>query len=101
MSAARRCDDLPSTLPAPASGIIRARRRARDKWIEQCPACEGYGHTTDVDYDDDDKRLVVVMCEFCEGSGQLANCVACDEIMSAPEADSRGYVCAHCTEQLG
>jgi DnaJ-class molecular chaperone len=65
-------------------------------WTQECPACEGAGVTQDIDYDDGDKRLVVVRCEYCDGSGRLTSCDECDEVMSLPEAETTGYRCTAC-----
>jgi RecJ-like exonuclease len=88
-----------TTLPPPPSGEHPVPR-SRQRWVEECPSCEGRGETLDVDYDDGDKRLILVTCEYCDGSGELANCVACDEIMPAPEAERNAFLCGGCVERL-
>jgi len=88
----------PSTAPCSGEHVIP---RSSRPWVQDCPACDGQGKTRDVDYfDDGTTQLVWCKCEACDGSGQLANCISCDEILPAPEADKRGYVCECCTEAL-
>lgn len=89
---------LPSTLPAPPDSgeYLIPSIRSIHRWVEQCPGCDGHRTTLD---QDDDGRDIYVRCEACDGSGEIANCVQCDEIMPAPEGDRRGYRCEHCCKE--
>lgn len=95
------CRNLPSTMPAPPpSSRERPSVVSKRFAIESCPSCDRRGKHHVLDTDDDNPRVVEVLCEACSGSGELASCMNCYGVMPAPEAEKQAFLCVGCREDF-
>lgn len=68
--------------------------------MNYCTECDGMGLTVSSDWDDIGSYITEVLCECCEGVGELAECECCREPMPPPAYERGRGRCESCIRSI-